>query len=361
VQSWSKAIQSRDWSLSTATMESPACNIIYVNRNVGPERLIRAKTQESSSGDWQADEARTLVQPLLDAFGDVHVCASGLTCVEKIFELHDRSMLDTKPTIVLFDTPRNDYIKERRWASSRSPSPTSDIPASADETQTPDEELYGLNLLQKLITEAHLRNIAKLVVPIPIISHPQEEELLVSAGSQMTDGAHEHIPTPSTGLAANRDIIRRCLELGAADVLVSPLSFNCIATLEICAFRAQRDAAREHQTLLEIRRGRQRSWVGISDEKPFAYLREAMVSGLMKGICRTGPEQEHLNSVHVAVSSARQAEIAEAVAHWHFSAHMYTDDELVVATMVMFKHAINMPELEKWRISTGQLEAVPCS
>lgn len=263
-------------------------------------------------------------------------------------------MLDMQPTIVLFDTPHNDYVQERRRTSSRSASPTSESPAYASEIHAPDEDLYGLNLLQKLVTEAHLRNIAKLVVPIPIISHrptlPPAE-----AGSQMTDGAQEHESAASTGLAANRGIIRRCLELGAADVLISPLSFKCIATLEICAYRAQRDAAREQQALLEIRRGRQRSWVGIDEEKPFAYLREAMVSGLMKGICRTGPEEEQLSSVHVAVSAARQAEIAEAVGHWHFSAHQYTDDELVVAASVMFKHALNMPELEKWRIPGGKI------
>jgi hypothetical protein len=215
-----------------------------------------------------------------------------------------------------------------------------------------EEELYGLNLLQKLITEAHLRNIAKLVVPIPMVSNPTGN--LSSAGQQMTDGTHEHHPGTSQGLAANRGMIRKCLELGAADVIISPLSSNCIATLEICAYRAQRDAAKEHQSLLDIKRGRQRSWVGVNEEKPFSYLREAMVSNLMRGICRQQSEDEQLTSAHVAVSKTRQAEVALAVASWHFSAHSFTEDELVVAAMSMFKHALSMPELEKWRIPTGR-------
>lgn len=263
-------------------------------------------------------------------------------------------MIDMKPTIILLDTPHNDYIHEPR-SSSRSPSPTSRPRSSAAEIHAPDEDLYGLNLLQKLVTESHLRGIAKLVVPIPIISHPPgSEQQSAGASGQMTDGAQEQYPEDLTSLASNRGIIRRCLDLGAVDVLISPLSSKCIATLEICAYRAQRDAAREQQTLLEIKRGRQRSWVGVNEEKPFGYLREAMVSSLMKGICRLGPEDDQLNSVHVAVSTERQAEIAQAVGHWHFSAHLYTDDELVVAGMMMFKHTLSMPELERWRISAGE-------
>lgn len=259
-------------------------------------------------------------------------------------------MLEMKPTIILLDTPLESYHQQPATAS-RSHSPTSDS-ASYAEIHAPDEVLYGLNLLQKLITEAHLRNITKLVVPIPIISH-HDQEHASAVNERMTDGTHEHTATPFGSLAANRDIIRKCLDLGAVDVIISPLNSKCIATLEICAYRAHRDAAKEQQALLEIKRGRQRSWVGVNEEKPFAYLREAMVSGLMKGICRLGPEDDNLPSMHVAVSSQRQVEIAAAVGEWRFSAHAFTDDELVVAAMTMFKHVLTMPALQKWRIPTG--------
>lgn len=330
---------------------------------------MRAETPDNVK---QNDAVRSSIQPLLEAFGDgsshsammfrdpstnrtgniVHVCGSGVACIDKLLHLHDRPMLEMSPTIILLDTPHDDCLREQGGASSRPASPTSEAQSHA-EIHAPDEELYGLNLLQKIITEAHLRNISKLVVPIPIITHTSAEP---STGrtEHMTDGAHEHHSESMSGLAANRGIIRRCLEVGAADVIISPLSSKCIATLEICAYRAHRDAAKEQQTLLDMKRGRQRSWVGVNEEKPFAYLRESMVSSLMKGICRIGPEDDQLNSVHVAVSSERQAEIGKAIAHWHFSAHAFTDDELVVAAMMMFKHTIGMPELEKWRIPAGE-------
>ncbi|KAI6785740.1 cyclic-nucleotide phosphodiesterase-like protein [Emericellopsis cladophorae] len=262
-------------------------------------------------------------------------------------------MTEMQPTLVLLDIPPHDRLREqqRPKSRSRSPSPTGSL--QREETQAPDEELYGLNLLQKLITEAHLRNIAKLVVPIPIVSNHLSNHS--PTAQQMTDGTREHHPGTSSGLAANRGMIPKCLELGAADVIISPLSANCIATLEVCAYRAQRDATKEHQAMLDIKRGRQRSWVGVNEERPFSYLREAMVSNLMRGICRQQSEDELLSSVHVAVSKSRQAEVAQAVASWHFSAHAFTDDELVVAAMTMFKHALSMPGLEKWRITTDQL------
>lgn len=50
----------------------------------------------------------------------------------------------------------------------------------------------------------------------------------------------------------------------------------------------------------------------------------------------------------------RRAVVEEKVGTWAFSAHDYTDDELLYAALVMLKHALHMPELEKWAISEGE-------
>ncbi|RFU72515.1 high affinity camp phosphodiesterase [Trichoderma arundinaceum] len=335
-------------------MDSLACHVIYVNRSVGEARLLRAIPDDPAASptaaipDWRRDRVRELVQPLLDAFGDVHVCATGAACMAKLMQLHEAgSMMDMTPTMVLLDTPHDEWIPESYSHPNSSP-PDPNLVNRDAEIHTPDENLYGLALLQRLITEAHLRSISKLVVPIPIISYPETRE-------QMTDGTTEPFSSPAGTLAASRKLIRRCLDLGAVDVLISPLGPKSIATLEICAYKAHRDAARDQQAMMEITKGRKRSWVGINEQKPFAYLREAMVSGLMKGICRLSPEDDHIAGAHIAVSSERQAIIAEAVGRWHFDAHEFSDDELLVAAMQMFKHALTSPELEKWRIPADQL------
>ena len=46
--------------------------------------------------------------------------------------------------------------------------------------------------------------------------------------------------------------------------------------------------------------------------------------------------------------------IAEAVSRWDFSAHSLDEDELVYAAFLMLAHALQMPELEKWRLPAGK-------
>lgn len=146
----------------------------------------------------------------------------------------------------------------------------------------------------------------------------------------------------------------RYLDIGAVDVLTSPLLPDRLPSLAIHAYRAHKDASKEQRAILEMKRGRKRSWVGVDDSKPYAYLREAMVSGLMDGICKLGYEDEPFSHIRISVASDRREKIAAAIGSWHFSAHDYTDDELLHAALLMLQHALTMPELEKWRISTGK-------
>lgn len=280
----------------------------------------------------------------------VYACSSGAACLTKLIELQHACSAVTTPAIVLIDTPHDEQIPDLHALSASSSYPL-DPASSSPEIHAPEEDVYGLNLLQKLITESHLRSISKLVVPVPIISYPES----AVSDDRQTDGALDSPTPPLNTLAAHRPLIRKCLDLGAVDVIISPLSSKCVTTLEICAYKAHRDAAREQQELLEITKGRKRSWVGVNQQKPFAYLREAMVSSLMNGICRLSFDEDQIASAHIAVSIERQTAIAHAVGKWDFCAHSFTDDELLVASMVMFKHALAMPGLERWRLPPGKL------
>ena len=50
----------------------------------------------------------------------------------------------------------------------------------------------------------------------------------------------------------------------------------------------------------------------------------------------------------------RESVLASSIGSWAFSAHEYSDDELVHVAALMLQHALDMPELEKWRISAGE-------
>lgn len=51
--------------------------------------------------------------------------------------------------------------------------------------------------------------------------------------------------------------------------------------------------------------------------------------------------------------------MVDAVGTWEFSAHDFSDDELLHAAMLMLQHALIMPDLERWRIATGEASYIP--
>lgn len=371
-------------------MEHASCNVIYVDRRVSRDRHLQegVHAAEEFAAEWGHGHVVENVGLLLDVFGEglfpnlfslaplksfipslsdpsyadiatlVHLCSTGGSCLTQWLNLQDVSTIDLKPTLILIDTPFQEQIADR--SRSRNPSPHS--PPDED-VANHEEELYGLALLQRIISESYLRNLSKLVVPVPVVNFPPDSPGRNDSSSDVREEiANEklHPNSSKQRRAANRRMLKKCLDLGATDVMASPLNGKCVTNLEVHAYRAHREAARDHKAMLEVRRGRKRSWVGISDAKPFAYLREAMVSGLMNGICRIGDEQEDGPSTYkVSVSADKQAEISTAVSRWHFCAHNFTDDELVIAAAIMFKHALSMPELEPWRIPTGACLQTP--
>ncbi|KAK4106214.1 HD-domain/PDEase-like protein [Parathielavia hyrcaniae] len=328
-------------------MENVACNVIYVDRSVSQDRDVRAGQQNSDREGvpWESSRIAENVGQLLDVFDSVHLCSTGGACLAQWLNLHESSAMDLKPTVFILDTPYQDLDTEPLRL--RAPSP---LPLVDDEGDHREDELYGLALLRRIISESYVRNASKLVVTIPIIAYPSPGQLGENSASEGRASSAED------RRAANKRMLRKCLDLGATDVMANPINAKCVTNLEVHAYRAHLDAARDQKALIELRRGRKRSWVGISEEKPFAYLREAMVSKLMGWICRIGSETEDvLGSVKLSISVEKQAEVTSAVGQWHFCAHSFTDDELVVAALAMFNHALSIPELEPWRIPTDQL------
>lgn len=300
---------------------------------------------------------------MTNAIALVHLISKGGACFSRWLELQEESMVELKPTLILIDTPFEDIIPER--SRSRTPSPHS--PPPIVEGQDYEEELYGLALLQRIVSESHMRRLNRLAVPVPVVAFPTPDRpdspdgIDSAAGADLVDGpcdaiAHRklHVRSSRQQRIANRRMLQKCLDLGATDVMASPMNVKCITNLEVHAYRAHREAARESKSMLEVKRGRKRSWVGLSEEKPYSYLREAMVSNLMKGICCIdGETDDPVANVKISVLAERQRTVADAVGKWHFSAHDLSDDELIVASAVMFKHALSVPELERWRIPTG--------
>lgn len=56
----------------------------------------------------------------------------------------------------------------------------------------------------------------------------------------------------------------------------------------------------------------------------------------------------------VVVTPERKEAVAKAIGSWSFSAHSYSDDELLYGALLMLQHALKLPELERWRMSSGK-------
>ena len=224
----------------------------------------------------------------------VHLCQTGSLCLNKLAELQQAARSPC-PTLLLIDVPYDEEQRRKRESREpRTPSPTSFRTRPRTNESLEVVDIYGLPFLTHITAEIHARNLSRMIIPVVVLSGFERE------------WASSNLPSPSVHEAA---------------------------------FMAQK-------------RNRKLSWVGIDETKPYAYLREAMVSNLMEKICNPGSVPETYDPRDVEISSERSEVVADCIGSWSFSAHEFTDTELLHAALLMLQHALNMPEVEKWRMST---------
>ncbi|KAH4995035.1 hypothetical protein HBI76_009460 [Parastagonospora nodorum] len=340
-------------------MEHGMCNVIYTDRRANDEHVQRETLSDSlvarkstgnvgqsyfALGKTPPAEVHANVEAILSMFNEVHICGSGRACLSKIASILD-SPRGNAPIFVIIDVP---YAEEQRLKrlsrEPRTPSPTSGRVIRVDTSEPND--IYGTHLLTHVSSEISSRNFSKLVVPVVMLTGLEHEP------------GPSGLPSPGIyGAQVLTDNVRisRYLDAGAFDVFSSPLSKDRMHGLVIHAYRLQKEFAREEASFLTSKRNRKLSWVGVDDAKPYGYLREAMVSNLMTGICNPETVGESLDAGDFDLSRDRRVVVEEALGTWAFSAHDYTDDELLYAALVMLQHALQMPELDKWRIPEADL------
>ncbi|KAF2021772.1 HD-domain/PDEase-like protein [Aaosphaeria arxii CBS 175.79] len=334
-------------------MEHGACNVIYIDRRANDEHVRReslshsvaARTSTGSVtpsyftiGKSYPFEVNANVESILSTFNEVHIVGSGRACLEKLSQLCETN--DSIPTLALIDIPYDEERRLKRLSREpRSPSPTSTRIPRPDTVELDD--IYGMHLLTHISSEIQSQNLPKLVIPIVILSGLDRE------------WQSNALPSPSLhGSQVLTDTVRlvRYLDAGAVDVLASPLTKDKVHGLAVHAYRVHKEVSREEANFMTTKKNRKLSWVGVSDTKPYAYLREAMVSSLMNGICNPESAGDCLDASDLYVVQESKERVAEAIGSWSFSAHDFTDDELLYGCLLMLKHALSMPELEQWAI-----------
>ncbi|KAJ5763516.1 hypothetical protein N7533_002197 [Penicillium manginii] len=340
-------------------VECVDCSAVYIDDRVQSERWVRrtsidAATVSSVGSLTRPEEPEALqadLEQLLEVCKKIYLCSSGASFASKLSELSDRSGSECAPIFAFFgiDFSNDETNLARRkasrasWGDSAPPSPGTIQRTFTFSSQS--DEAPGLSLLTGVSNDIQVQDGPNLVVPIAIIR---------TTGSSTIGPTSE----PSNSVTLEHKQIARCLDAGAFDVLTTPLDRGRLQGLLVHAYRAHRSAQKEMSRFLARKKLRKLSWVGVNDQQPYAYLREAMVSKLMKGICN--PEEEivdEFQEYELNINPDRYSFIREQVGSWNFSAHEFSEDELVAAACQMLQHAFTMPGLEHWQLTSGELQA----
>ncbi|EXJ70624.1 3',5'-cyclic-nucleotide phosphodiesterase [Cladophialophora psammophila CBS 110553] len=339
-------------------MDPSACRVIYIDERFNTERWIsreglspttpaRAGSQVEFS-DLPLD-LQTNVNAFLTVFNQVYVCSSGRAFSTKLSELHDQVKLDCTPILACIDVGseskhEHTKAKPRFFPSSDSPLPSPSLLRKEITFSSESDESYGLQLLSRIASDLQVDEGVKLIIPVAIVSRapfgPESKPVAIQDKSDIIDA----------------QLMLQCLDAGALDVVKSPLDKAGIMGLTVHAYRIYKNAKKEQAGFMAMaRRNRKQSWVGMEEEKPYAYLREAMVKKLLKGICEPQNIIEDYQHRDLYVQESRKEAVAEAVGRWDFSGHDFTEDELVYAGYFMLNHCLQMEECEQWSMNQRDL------
>ncbi|KAL8798332.1 MAG: hypothetical protein Q9182_006757 [Xanthomendoza sp. 2 TL-2023] len=350
-------------------MEHAAFHVVYVDKRISAdldgkylhgtasELLSRPgwplKADRRSDPFRQISSENTMVQEslrtLLSGFDGVHLCTSGNSCLAKLSRI-ESGVSDLQPILVIVDA---EIALEARRADDHS-QPTHgalllDEQSSKNQPLPPFAKqslpLQDSNLLKAITSQVAQTDWSTLIVPVAFIQSP---EAVAHTGRQRSS-------SPDEPLLPQK--LLRCLDEGAVDVLFDPLSFDHLRSVASHAYRLRKDKSEKRAAASDAKKSRKRSWVGFDDRKPYAYLREEMVSGLMTGICSPDESQLLLDYNPLDDDHDEDSKLAMAFTSWNFSAHELSEDQLVHAAFLMIQHALKMAELERWRISAVDLKS----
>lgn len=328
-------------------MDTATYKVVYVDRRVSVEGdlqrddLLPTVVSTPTGGGHQiyADDGEVVanLQAILSVFTTVSICTTGPSCLSKLHKLSE--LQEATPTLVIIDVPRTKHTDETDEAGKHD----SGIAAG------PSGPMYGLSLLRFVCLEIEKSRISGLVIPIALVSGardaPREQAYPGAIGGGDNTWADEDDE-------ASR--LTRSVDCGALDVLISPFSQERVKALSLHCYRAEKKQCQN------LSKERKISWVGVpgvqqSNVSDYAYLREKMVSELMTDIINPQSAQLEASGSLIQITQARKSLVTKLVGRWHFSAHEFTDVELLQAAHTMFEHAFTMPEIHEYKIPSDRL------
>ncbi|KAH8700611.1 putative high affinity cAMP phosphodiesterase [Talaromyces proteolyticus] len=341
-------------------MAGELSSAVYIDDRVKTERWVYRNSIHGPSGrrkisDILTEEPVTLqtnVQSLLDVCSQIYICHSGQSFATTLAELNDRSGSDCTPIFAFIDIDSNSEAVALRRRDGRDSTGSLGVENNVASLRgftfsSESADSYGVQLLALLSSDLQLQDGPKLIIPIALLRSTEE------ISSPKVEGcSNGDLPIISP---TQHSLLARCLDAGAVDVLCQPLPKTRVPGLMIHAYRVRRAAQKEMSRFMSVKKSRKQSWVGVHNEKPYAYLRETMVSKLMKSICNPEDVIEEFQDGDLTVSAERKLFVERAIGEWEFPAHDLSEDELVLAACSILSHTMTMPEVESWKLTDGEL------
>lgn len=222
------------------------------------------------------------------------MCNSGRSFSSKLADIQEAVMVDCTPILAIFDVDSNtthDRLFQLGGQKSRSLSPhATSSPAAAPRQLTfssEADESYGLQLLSRITSDLQVDEGIKLVIPVALVRVKRKS----SNATPITSARNSYSGKDTSMLSVFDDkpspidpkMMLQCLDAGALDVVPSPLNNEKIMGLTVHAYRIYKTAKKDQTAFLASASKfigaagrRKQSWVGVEEEKPYAYLREAM-------------------------------------------------------------------------------------
>ena len=260
-------------------MDHTACHVLFCDRRAESEVLI----QRNANGDAQGleskvnsisapQEVKDNITTILAAFQEVFLCRSGMACSQRLRELEPRRHQGVPVVVFLDIDPKIDF--GNRLSRDVPRMQATGVLVTDDELQ----EYYGVTLLKHLAAESHQDAIGKLVIPIAVIRNGKRLSAQKSSDSfsvvNLCDSLRANVQASTSFQLVDTSLLMKCLDAGATDAFNSPFTADRLQQIIVAAYKAHLQHAKAKPNRLDLKRMRKRSWVGIEEERPYAYLRE---------------------------------------------------------------------------------------
>lgn len=214
--------------------------------------------------------------PILTHLPLVYLCISGHSCLNRIWDL-EQDQRDQRPLLVFVGINIDEELEDLPSQTTEETSPTSASVRSK-----------GLSLLRNISRQLSDSTLSKRIISLAMIYDSDFTPAIHETsrpGSRPSSGAYKSkLGKPSQlerkssakGLQLGINEIIKYVDIGAVEVVSSPLTVERLNSLVSHAYRAYEDAPRENAEILRQKKARKLSWLGNKDERPFAYLREKM-------------------------------------------------------------------------------------